>query len=185
MSVITSEAIFQVSNLSHAKMLLWMGNNNQTFRFSKQSLICGQRVRRQQNQRCRRASRQRLQSGKQAERGSSPLFSWSCSDERCDGETLLQCLRVRQRLRISHFYCGSRVYFAVFISEAAQFSVITGSSLRSICLCWWGASPCSVCPRLASTDISSAAFFSDISFFFSFFFCLLVLRRTNERFKDI
>lgn len=147
-------------------MLLWMGNN-QTFGFSKQSLICGKRVRRQENQRYRRASRQRLQSGKQAERGSSPLFSWSCSDERCDGETLLQCLCVRQRLRISHFYCGSRVYFAVFISEAAQFSVITGSSLRSICLCWWGASPCSVCPRLASTDISSAAFFS-VTFHFSF-----------------
>lgn len=58
------------------------------------------------------ASQQHLQSGKQADRGSSALLSPSCLDELCDGgenpQTLLWCLG------ISPSYCGSSVYFMVF-----------------------------------------------------------------------
>lgn len=76
------------------------------------------------------------------------------------------------------FYCASRLDLMVLLSAELLFSVITGCSVRSICLRW-----AEQRLRLSTTDISSASFlFVTFHFFFSFLFLLV---RTNGTFKDM
>lgn len=157
-------------------MLLLTDNNDQA-NVSSQSRIHRNRVRRQERRNAVAEHRGSVfnQENKQSE------GALLCSAGRAWMNSVME--KTSYSVCVSASDCGCRVYFMVFISEAAQFSVITGCSLRSICLCWH-LHPPSVHGWPAVTF--QVLLFSVWHFIFLFFlFYSSVLRRTNGRFKDM